>query len=166
MNASLPTPGRSAAEIVDRLNAQIKPAQPSFFKVACQLPAQGRIDIPLAATPKTTLMLKAYASGGENELHAHVHEDHMFLVLQGKAAFYGPKGEEHIVGKHEGVNLPMGTYYWFKSVGDEELVMVRFGSAMVEQDPRKRIGIDGQPMGGFSKENKEVPLLLSERIFS
>ncbi len=162
---SVSTFGRSSQEIVELLNAKITPGKPSFFKIACTLPAQGRIDIPLAATEFTTVMLKAYASGGENELHAHVHEDHVFIVLQGQACFFGPHGEEQVVSRHEGVNMPRGTYYWFKSVSDEPLVMVRFGAATTSVDPRRRIGIDGQPMSGFAKENKEVPLVLSEQSF-
>ena len=38
-------------------------------------------------------VLKVYASGGENELHAHPQEDHAFIVLQGRAAFFGPNDE-------------------------------------------------------------------------
>ena len=35
-------------------------------------------------------LIKVYASGGENTLHAHNNEDHMFVILQGTAIFHGP----------------------------------------------------------------------------
>ena len=47
----------------------------------------------LAATRNMTVVLKTYAAGGENGLHAHTNEDHVFLILEGGATFYGPKGE-------------------------------------------------------------------------
>ena len=52
--------------------------------------AQGRTDTVLAATEDLSVRLKVYSSGGENELHAHPTEDHVFVILQGSARFYGP----------------------------------------------------------------------------
>ena len=66
--------------------------QPTFFHLSAQLPRQGRTDTPMAATDRMWVVLKTYASDGENELHAHPNEDHVFLVLQGEAEFFGPKG--------------------------------------------------------------------------
>jgi quercetin dioxygenase-like cupin family protein len=140
--------------------------QPSFFHLRAQLPRQGRTDTPMAATDRMWVVLKTYASDGENELHAHPNEDHVFLVLQGEADFYGPKGETRRVVKHDGILLPRGTFYWFKAVGDEPLVMARVGAVV---DPAKdalaRINSEGKPMDGNSAENKQVPLLLGERWF-
>jgi mannose-6-phosphate isomerase-like protein (cupin superfamily) len=148
------------------LQGKIKSAQPTFFKLEAQLPTQGRTDTPMAATEKQWVVLKTYAACGENELHAHPNEDHTFVVLQGRAVFYGPEGEEKVIGLHEGVLLPHGTFYWFRALGDEPLVMVRVGSAAFEgRDRFARINRDGQPMEGNSAENKEVELILSERWF-
>src|SRR5262245_21126148 len=102
---------------------------PTFFKLVAQLPKQGRTDTVMAASPTMTVVLKTYAQGGENALHRHVHEDHTFVVLQGEAEFYGPAGETRRAKKHEGVMLPNTAYYYFKSVGEEPLVMLRVGAA-------------------------------------
>lgn len=135
--------------------------QPSFFHLRAQLPRQGRTDTPMAATDRMWVVLKTYASDGENELHAHPNEDHVFLVLQGEADFYGPKGETRRVGKHDGVLLPRGTFYWFRAVGDEPLVMARIGAVVdATQDALARIDIKGDPMDGNSVANKQVELIL------
>jgi quercetin dioxygenase-like cupin family protein len=140
--------------------------QPSFFHLRAQLPKQGRTDTPMAATDRLWVVLKTYASDGENELHAHPNEDHVFLVLQGEADFYGPKGELKRVKQHDGILLPRGTFYWFKAVGDEPLVMARVGALVdASQDRLGRINSQGQPMDVNSAENKQVELILGESWF-
>jgi mannose-6-phosphate isomerase-like protein (cupin superfamily) len=135
--------------------------QPSFFHLRAQLPRQGRTDTPMAATDRMWVVLKTYASDGENELHAHPNEDHVFLVLQGEADFYGPKGETRRVTKHDGILLPRGTFYWFKAVGDEPLVMARVGAVVdAAKDALARIDSKGEPMDGNSAANKQVELIL------
>jgi len=62
--------------------------QPSFYKMRAQLLEQGRTNTLLARTDNMWATLKVYASGGENGLHMHPHEDHTFVVLQGKARYY------------------------------------------------------------------------------
>lgn len=160
---------RNMADYVRFLVEMHKPGQPTFFKLRAQLPAQGRTDTPVAATDEMTVVLKTYASDGENELHAHTREDHTFIVLQGRAIFYGPKGETKSVGAMEGVLLPRGTFYWFRAEGAEQLVMVRVGSSHADpQNPASRfdrIGADGKPMLPDSKENKEVELIMSDKVF-
>ena len=112
-------PGKIAKGTED-MRAQIEAQaavknQPSFFHLRAQLPRQGRTDTPMAATDRMWVVLKTYASDGENELHAHPNEDHVFLVLQGEAEFFGPKGELKRVKKHDGILLPRGAFYWYKT---------------------------------------------------
>ena len=90
------------------------------------------------------VVLKTYASGGENELHAHPHEDHTFVILQGAAKFYGPNKEERIAKAGEGVLLPAGTFYWFHVTSDEQLVMLRIGAQASQGDRFRRIDIKGE----------------------
>jgi mannose-6-phosphate isomerase-like protein (cupin superfamily) len=140
--------------------------QPTFFHLRAQLPRQGRTDTPMAATDRMWVVLKTYASDGENELHAHPNEDHVFLVLQGEADFYGPKGELKRVRQHDGILLPRGTFYWFKAVGEEPLVMARIGAVVdAAKDALARIDFDGKPMHGNSAANKTVPVILGDRWF-
>jgi quercetin dioxygenase-like cupin family protein len=157
-------PGKIAKGTED-MRAQIEAQasvknQPSFFHLRAQLPRQGRTDTPMAATDRMWVVLKTYASDGENELHAHPNEDHVFLVLQGEAEFFGPKGELKRVKKHD------GAFYWFKAIGEEPLVMARIGAVVdAAKDALARIDIDGKPMDGNSAANKTVPVTLGDRWF-
>jgi mannose-6-phosphate isomerase-like protein (cupin superfamily) len=157
------TIAQTPEELRAKVAAQVADAKPSFFKLAAQLPKQGRTDTPVAASDKMWVVLKTYAADGENGLHAHPNEDHTFVVLQGEAIFYGPNNEEKTIGKNEGVLLPHGTFYWFKAKGAEPLVMVRIGAAAFDGvDRHGRINPDGSEMRGDSVENKQVPLIMSD----
>ena len=136
--------------------------KPSFFKMRAQLLDQGRTNTLMAKTDNMWATLKVYASGGENGLHTHPHEDHTFLVLQGKARYYDADGGHTDVGKHEGIMLPAGAYYWFEAISKEPLVLVRIGCRVGAQDAAGRLNIRGEPMPGESKENKRVPVVYRE----
>lgn len=137
----------------------------SLFSLSTCLPSKGRVDIPLAASDQLTLVLKAYASGGENALHAHNNEDHSFLVLQGTARFYGEENVElGTVGAFEGIFIPRGAFYRFEATSSDPLVMFRVGAL----DPgslsaRVRTGADGKPLGGYDAANKDVGFVLDEQ---
>lgn len=126
-----------------------------FFKLRAPLLSQGRLDLVLSETDLMQVRMKVYAEGGENTLHTHTSEDHIFVVLQGRARFYDRDGNSRVVGRHEGVMLPRGAYYWFHAEAGEPLVMLRV-AARGERKPVPRLGIDGQPLPGDSKENKHV----------
>lgn len=96
-----------------------KAGNPKFFKLRAQLLDDGRDIVPLAETDNLWTWIKVYASGGENVLHSHENEDHMFIVLHGRARFYGPNKEEKELGRNEGLMLPAGTYYYFNSCAEE-----------------------------------------------
>jgi mannose-6-phosphate isomerase-like protein (cupin superfamily) len=64
--------------------------------------------------------------GVGNTLHYHNDEDGYWLVLGGRARFYGVDGQVLAdLGKHEGVFVPRFTRYWFESVADEPLEILR-----------------------------------------
>lgn len=84
---------------------------PGVFALKAQLPEQGRTNQVMAATSQLNVVLKTYASDGENELHAHTNEDHLFVVMQGSATFSGPGDEYRVVSLHEGVVLPRGVRF-------------------------------------------------------
>jgi quercetin dioxygenase-like cupin family protein len=155
----------SSQNLHDSVDAQIRHGVPSFFKLEAQLPTQGRTNIPLASSQSMWVVLKTYASGGENELHAHPNEDHTFVILQGAAKFYGPNKEERIAQAGEGVLLPHGTFYWFHVTSDEPLVMLRIGAQAASGDRFARIDIHGEPMKGDDPANKQEPLILSPNWF-
>ncbi|WP_029000230.1 cupin domain-containing protein [Azohydromonas australica] len=158
----------SAAEWRDEMQRLSRPGQPSFFHIRAKLPKQGRTNQVLGASRHMNVVLKTYASGGENEIHAHSNEDHVFVVLQGGAVFHGPRDETREVGKNDCVLLPANTFYWFQAKEDmEPLVMLRIGAHIdPDSDVLARIGLDGAPFDGYSEKNKEVPVVLHEnRIF-
>lgn len=87
---------------------------------------------------------KVYSAGGENALHCHDIEDHLFFVLQGKGIFHFADGSATTAGQYEGVMVPRGTLYRFhadESLGN--LVMLRVGAANIanssDLDPRFNI---------------------------
>lgn len=117
--------------------------------------------------PGLWMHIKVYADGGENGLHTHPNEDHMFFVLQGKATFVDLNGREKTVGVNEGVTVPRGAAYAFRASGAENLVLLRIGSspdhALAADSPEYpgvpkasliRKHVDGADFRGSSPENK------------
>jgi len=157
----------SAEEWRVEMERLAKSQLPSFFHIRAKLPQQGRTNQVLGASSRLNVVLKTYASGGENELHAHANEDHLFIVMQGEASFYGPRNERRDVARNDCVLLPAGSFYWFQAKDGEPLVLLRVGAVVdADKDVLARIGIDGEPFDGYSEENKEVPYVLDEqRVF-
>lgn len=149
----------------EAIDARTRDGVPSFFRLEAQLPLDGRTNIPMASSQNMWVVLKTYASGGENELHAHPNEDHTFVILQGSARFYGPAGEEKVIGAGEGVLLPRGTFYWFQTISAEPMVLLRVGSATAAGDRYGRIDIKGEAMPGDDPANKQRPLVLSDKWY-
>lgn len=134
---------------------------PQFFHIRARLPSKGRTNQVIGASRHMNVVLKTYATGGENELHAHTTEDHLFVVLQGAAVFHGPKGESRRVARNDCVLLPAGTFYRFNAEEEEPLVLLRIGAVGdPDADFLARIDEDGQPFGGYTEKNKEVPWVL------
>lgn len=140
--------------------------RPKTFKLRAQMLEQGRTDTVLAACEGMIVRIKVYASGGENELHAHTTEDHVFMILQGSGRFFGPNGEETDLGKLDGILLPRGSYYRFYATSEEPLVMIRVGAPGPKgQKAPLRIDMNGKEMLGDSKENKKEPVIFRDGSF-
>ncbi len=134
--------------------------QPLLFRLRTQLLSQGRSQYTLASTDLLSIKIKCYAEGGENALHTHPAEDHTFIVLAGKAKFFGKDGEIGVLAKNQGILVPQGFYYKYESCGDEPLVVLRLG-AEKEKLEASRVGLDGNSFPGKSKENnysKGIPI--------
>ncbi|QHI97478.1 cupin domain-containing protein [Xylophilus rhododendri] len=87
----------------------------------------------LGLSPMLWAHSKVYSTGGENALHCHDTEDHVFLILQGEASFHFGDGSSAEVKAFEGVMVPHGTLYRFhahEAAGN--LVMFRVGAALVK----------------------------------
>lgn len=66
-------------------------------------------------------LVQIIKDGGENNLHYHEGMDSFWMVLKGRAAFYGP-GDKLIgeYGPNEGLLMPRGARYWFAKASDGE----------------------------------------------
>ena len=138
---------------------------PKFFQLRAQMLKQGRTNTPVCKTKNMWTVLKVYASGGENGLHTHTKEDHMFVVMQGSARFFGADGEAHDVGTHGGVLLPAHAYYHFHATSEEPLVLLRVGCKAGEGDMAERLNIKGGLMPGHHPDNKQVEVIYKEGEF-
>jgi mannose-6-phosphate isomerase-like protein (cupin superfamily) len=127
---------------------------PELFKLRTQLMKQGRNNKTIVKTEHMRISLKCYAGGGENGLHNHSDQDHVHIIMQGSAVFFGARGEEMHCGQYEGVLLPKSCYYRFHATCEEPLVLLRM-SAKVPGET-KRINIYGDPLPNTAKGNGKV----------
>ena len=160
-------PAVTAQDIFDHQVAATETSKPTLFSMKAQILEQGRTDTVLAATEDLSVRLKVYASGGENELHSHPTEDHVFVVLQGSAKFFGPDGETQDVSANEGFMMPRGLFYRFYATStDECLVMLRIGTPNFQKQAKDdRLGTDGLPLVGDSIANRQVPAIFKRGEF-
>ena len=166
-DVAFPRPSMTAKAIFEDQVAATKTDAPTLFSLKAQMLEQGRTDTVLAATEDLSVRLKVYASGGENELHAHVDEDHVFVLLQGSARFYGPDDETVDLSANQGIMMPKGMYYRFHATSkDECLVMLRVGTPNFQKQAKDdRLGMDGKPLVGDSKENRTQPVIFKDGVF-
>ena len=150
-------PVSNYADIIQQQVDQARAGVASAFKVRAQLLDQGRSETVLAASNQLTLRLKVYASGGENTLHTHVNEDHLFVLLQGSADFFDEEGLMASLSAHQGVVLPKGTRYRFIATSSQPLVMLRVGSPNeAALGLEGRVDSVGKPADPQAPENKNV----------
>lgn len=114
----------------------------------------------LGLSPMLWAHSKVYSAGGENALHSHDIEDHVFLVLQGEAIFHFADGSTTTARAFEGATIPRGTQYRFHANEAEgNLVMFRVGAAVVKDSsdlhpkfaiPREALQSRKDPQGGYA----------------
>ena len=142
--------------------------KPIFYKLRVPLVKQGRtVDAPLSEE-NMWIKVKSYASGGENALHMHPYQDHSFILLQGAAKFYGPRGEERVLNKYDAIFLPAGSFYRFEAMSDENLILLRIGTLTGERsdNPTYRVNLEGEYMDPKSATNKDVEIIYDgDKVF-
>jgi mannose-6-phosphate isomerase-like protein (cupin superfamily) len=131
------------------------------FKLEAALLDQGRTMDLLARANVLAAHIKVYAEGGENAIHAHTQEEHLFVILAGEATFHlGHEDRVKVLTKHDGIIIPAGSFYWFVSSGAENLVLLRVGAKTQGwTDFDDRVDVNGEPFPGDSEANKEVPVI-------
>jgi mannose-6-phosphate isomerase-like protein (cupin superfamily) len=131
--------------------------EPEILTLRTQLVSSGHTKDLLAKTDGVTFHIHCYGpKGGENGLHAHVDEDHIFVVLQGEAQFSGLNGLLPVLKKNQALMLPKGCFYSFSNEGTEPLVMIRFG-AMDKDAAGGRLDPKGKPIPGRGKQHGAKP---------
>lgn len=105
-----------------------------------------KTDVRVARTDMLSAMVQVVNKGGETNLHAHTGEDAIWLVLGGEVAFYDEENNRLHLRRHDFAFIPAGTKYWFESVTEEPLEIVRMaakdktvGSARADFGERVRI---------------------------
>lgn len=63
---------------------------------------------------------------GEDRLHTHPNQPHVFFVLSGTMIIRDREGNEVRLKQYEGILIPEGHYYSFVTDGDEPCVVLRF----------------------------------------
>jgi mannose-6-phosphate isomerase-like protein (cupin superfamily) len=132
------------------------PPKAEVFSLKTPYLSAGRTTEFVARTDLMSVAIKVYSEGGENALHTHLHEDHAFIVLEGEATFADRAGNETVVGKYQGISLPRGAFYWFKSTGDTNLVLLRVGANDTSWQGDTRVAPDGHSIPSRSEENKRI----------
>lgn len=139
---------------------------PQLVSLRTQLASAGHTKDLLAQTDLMTLHIHCYApKGGENGLHAHVEEDHVFVCLQGEALFRGLDGPLPPLRKHQAIFLPKGSFYSFSNETNEPCILLRFGASKTGNSSA-RLDPDGRPIAGRSKQvGARKPVLIENAFF-
>jgi mannose-6-phosphate isomerase-like protein (cupin superfamily) len=140
--------------------------EPQIVTLRTQLVSAGHTKDLLAKTDGVTFHIHCYGpKGGENGLHAHVDEDHIFVVLQGEAQFSGLDGLLPVLRKNQALVLPKGCFYSFSNESTEPLIMIRFGAT--DQAARgARLDPAGKPIPGRSKQTgAKAPVFIENAFF-
>lgn len=96
--------------------------------------------VKLARTERMMAYVQVLSSGGENNLHSHGHLDGFWMVLKGRARFYG-EGDKLLadLGPHEGILLPRNFRYWFESASPEPLELLQVEAADIAMPDDRQI---------------------------
>jgi mannose-6-phosphate isomerase-like protein (cupin superfamily) len=139
---------------------------PEIITLRTQLVSSGHTKDLLAQTDNMTFHIHCYGpKGGENGLHAHVEEDHIFVVLQGEAQFFGLDGALPVLKKNQALMLPKGCFYSFSNESTEPLVMIRFG-AQQKDASTGRLDPAGKPIPGRGKQaGSKPPAFIANAFF-
>lgn len=111
--------------------------------------AKGQSRITLVEGERLISHVMVIAEGGETRMHAHRHEEHIFLVLAGQACFIFLASPEPVhLGPLQGILIPADCFYNYSSVGEQNLVLARVGT--VHGPDTARVGLDGNQLRGKS----------------
>lgn len=141
-----------STEVVSRTR-QDPTLHAQVFDLTAQLLSKGRTRHVVAKTDAVNLAVKVYAEGGENTLHAHADEDHIFVIAEGEATFYDRDGTTTVRQRGQGILIPAGYFYRFHASGGKPLVLLRIGTGALDA-AEGRLWVEGvsekQPEGSMA----------------
>ena len=116
---------------------------------------RNKVGVKLAKTDFLRAAVQYIGPEGANNLHAHTGNDGFWLVLSGRARFYG-EGDEPVaeLGAQQGVLVPHGTPYWFESASDEPLEILHV-AARTSAKHDKRIDFTERIRRGGAQEPRD-----------
>ena len=148
---------------------EFKGLRPQLIDLRIPLLAGGMSRDLLCSGENSTFRIHCYSTGmGEaHGFHAHLEEEHLFVVLHGEAVFSGLDGRLPPIGKNKGIWLPKGCFYEFFNPGPEPLVVLRFGAQEAGLGKMQRLTPDGEPIRGRETSNPELarPEVLEGQFF-
>lgn len=149
--------------------AKMRAVEASTFALKTEQLSGGMTKKLMCKGENTTFHLHCYSVGmGEKHgLHAHVQEEHIFIVLQGEAVFSGIGGKLPSVKKNQGIWLPKGCFYEFFNPGPDPLIVIRFGAINKGENGSLRVTPEGQNIPGRSSANPELakPVPIEGKFF-
>ena len=86
-------------------------------------------------------------TGGETNLHTHTANDGVWMVLKGRAKFYGIDNALLAdLGPLQGIHIPRGFYYWFESSSSELLELLQV-EAIDKSVEKRRLDVTPRKVG-------------------
>lgn len=145
-------------KMVDIELGELRKLRPEPFTLRIPMLNSGMSRDLLCSGENSTFRIHCYSTGmGEKHgFHAHIEEEHVFVVLHGQAVFSGLDGKLPITAKNEGVWLPKGCFYEFVNPGPEPLVVLRFGAQDADANASLRLTPEGDPIRGRSSANPDL----------
>ena len=138
-----------------------KTASPAheYFALTTPYMKEGRIHSRIAKSDNLEVVVKVIHEGGENALHTHIDEDHMFVVLEGQVSIFDEDGNETTLTQYQGVLLRAGAFYRYHTSGTQNAVLLRT-AARLPNAPKSGTPVRLHPDGHeivHGPENKNVP---------
>lgn len=101
---------------------------------------KGKTHVRLAGSDLLRGEIQVIKDGGETNLHSHPATDGFWMVLGGKARFYG-EGDTLLaeLGRNQGIMIPRGLPYWFDRTGDEPLEILHMSASLATKSGEDRV---------------------------
>ncbi len=141
----------------DDLN-KFRDIKPEMINLKIPLVDEGMTRDLLAQGDHSTFRIHCYGpnQGETHGLHAHVDEEHLFVILNGVVNFSSIDGELPQLGKYQALWLPKGCFYEFFNPGPDPLVVLRFGATREKQTSGPRLTPAGDPIPGRSSQHPHM----------